>query len=122
MKPFHADIVDLARMNTAFRKEVSTTQYSQIVLMSVPVNGEIGEEVHKVDQILVFVQGEGQAIIEGQRSPVVPYHMVVVPAGTRHNFITTGSEDLKLFTMYAPPQHKPGTLDITKQEADIKQD
>lgn len=113
---FNENIVALAKQNNFFRKEVVTGKHSQVVLMSIPVGGEIGMERHKVDQTLIFVQGDGQAIIDGQVSDVHPNSLVFVPAGAEHNFKNTGSEELKLFTVYAPSQHKPGTIEKTKYE------
>jgi mannose-6-phosphate isomerase-like protein (cupin superfamily) len=115
-KSFSGDIFDLTLQNDFFRKEIVTGSHSQVVIMSIPVGGEIGEEIHKVDQTLVFVQGHGQSIINGVVSDVFPYHLVFVPAGTKHNFKNIGKEALKLFTIYAPAQHKPGTLEKTKTE------
>lgn len=112
--PFNKDIFELTKRNTFFRKEIVTGQHSQVVLMSIPVGGEIGTEHHKVDQTLIFVQGHGKAIINGQSSDVSPNHLVFVPAGAEHNFKNTGSEELKLFTIYAPAQHKPGTVEAVK--------
>ena len=86
--------------------------------MSIPPGGEIGSEVHKdVDQVLVFVQGEGQAILDGEKSAVSVDRLVHVPAGTLHNFVNTGKTDLRLYTIYAPPEHAPGTIHKTKAEA-----
>lgn len=116
---FYADIVALAQRNEDFRHEVTTGEHSQVVLMSIPAGGEIGEEVHEgVDQTLIFVAGEGQAILNGVTSPVASNSLYFVPAGTRHNFVNTGAEPLKLFTVYAPPEHAPGTVFKTKAEAD----
>ncbi len=115
---FNRDIVSLTRENAFFRQEIVTGAHSQVVLMSIPPQGEIGEEAHDVDQILVFVAGEGKAILDGEESPVGVNHLVFVPAGTRHNFVNTGTADLKLYTVYAPPEHKPGTIHRTKAEAD----
>jgi mannose-6-phosphate isomerase-like protein (cupin superfamily) len=87
--------------------------------MSIPPGGDIGEEVHDdVDQTLVFVGGEGQAILDGKKSAVAADRLVHVPAGTRHNFVNTGRVDLRLYTIYAPPEHEPGTIHKTKAEAD----
>ena len=87
--------------------------------MSIPPRGEIGEEVHEhVDQVLAFVAGEGVAILEGQESAVGPDRLVHVPAGLRHNVVNRGSTDLRLYTIYAPPQHANGTIHRTKAEAD----
>lgn len=114
-KVLHQNIIDAAKKNDFFRKEIITGKNSQVVLMSIPSGGEIGEEIHPTtDQTLIFVEGRGIAIIEGKTSEILPNHLVFVPAGTKHNFKNTGPEPLKLFTIYAPPQHKPGTLQKTK--------
>jgi mannose-6-phosphate isomerase-like protein (cupin superfamily) len=116
---FNEDIVKLAKANSYFREVVATGPHSQVVVMSIPPGGDIGEEVHDdVDQTLVFVQGEGQAILDGEKSAVSVDRLVHVPAGTRHNFVNTGKIDLRLYTIYAPPEHKPGTIHKTKAEAD----
>jgi mannose-6-phosphate isomerase-like protein (cupin superfamily) len=87
--------------------------------MNIPPGGEIGEETHEgVDQVLVFIDGEGAAMLDGERSAVGPGRLVLVPAGTRHNFINTGSSDLRLYTVYAPPEHAAGTVHRTKADAD----
>jgi mannose-6-phosphate isomerase-like protein (cupin superfamily) len=113
------DVVARARENEAFRREVVTGEHSQVVLMTIPAGGEIGEEVHDHgDQVLLFVEGRGEAILEGRRSPVGPNVLVVVRAGTRHNFVNTGDGPLRLVTIYAPPEHAPGTVHMTKEEAE----
>ncbi len=120
--PFNEDILALAKSNVFFRQVLSTGPHAQVVVMSIPPAGEIGEEVHTdVDQILVFVAGEGAAILDGERSAVSPGRLVHVPAGTRHNFVNTGTIDLKLYTVYAPPEHAPGTIHRTKAEADAEE-
>jgi mannose-6-phosphate isomerase-like protein (cupin superfamily) len=117
------DIVELARQNEAFRREIITGDHSQVVVMTIPPGGEIGEEVHEDnDQLLVFIEGEGQAIVDGQTSPVAPNRLVFVPAGTRHNFVNTGRVPLRLVTVYAPPEHPPGTVHLTKEEADAAEE
>ena len=118
-KPLNEDILARTKRNSYFREVVSTGPHAQVVVMSIPPRGEIGEEVHQdVDQVLVFVEGEGVAVLEGQRSPVSPGRLVHVPAGTRHNFVNEGSVDLKLYTVYTAPKHAPGTIHRTKAEAD----
>lgn len=115
----NVDIVAATMENTFFRKVVSTGPYAQVVVMCIPPGGEIGEEVHEaVDQVLAFVDGEGVAILEGEDSAVARGSLVHVPAGTRHNFVNNGGADLRLYTVYAPPQHAPGTIHRTKAEAD----
>ena len=113
------DIIDMARKNEDFRREVLTGEHSQVVLMAIPPGGEIGEEVHPdVDQILLFVEGEGEAILNGESSPVRADRLVLVPAGTKHNFRNSGEGTLRLVTVYSPPEHPPGTVHRTKEEAD----
>jgi mannose-6-phosphate isomerase-like protein (cupin superfamily) len=116
---FNVDIVEAAKANTFFRQVLSTGKYAQVVVMSIPPGGEIGEEVHEhVDQVLAFVEGEGAAILEGAESAVGPDRLVHVPAGMRHNVVNRGSGDLRLYTVYAPPQHAQGTVHRTKADAD----
>ncbi|BDC34539.1 cupin [Candidatus Dependentiae bacterium Noda2021] len=111
---FNQNIIEMAKTNDFFRKEIVTGPHSQVVLMSVPVKGEIGLETHKVDQTLIFVQGSGKAILNGVASEIKPGHLVFVPAGNSHNFVNTGTESLKLVTIYAPAEHKPGTVEKVK--------
>jgi mannose-6-phosphate isomerase-like protein (cupin superfamily) len=116
---FHKDIVELARNNDNYRKVIATGKFSQVVLMSILSKSEIGSETHHdVDQILIFVQGTGTAYLNEEQYSVGPGDAVFVPAGTKHNFINTGAEDLKLYTIYAPAEHKPGIVRETKEEAD----
>jgi mannose-6-phosphate isomerase-like protein (cupin superfamily) len=116
---FNEDIVGKAKRNRWFREVLATGPHAQVVVMNIPPGGEIGEEVHQaVDQVLVFVEGDGAAILDGARSVVGPERLVLVPAGTLHNIINTGRTDLRLYTVYAPPQHAPGTIHRTKAEAD----
>jgi mannose-6-phosphate isomerase-like protein (cupin superfamily) len=113
------DVVALARENEAFRREIATASHSQIVAMTIPPGEEIGEEVHDhVDQILLFIEGEGEAVLESQRSDVSPNDLVLVKAGTRHNFINTADRSLRLVTIYAPPEHPPGTVHATRAEGE----
>ncbi len=113
------DVVSLARENENFRQVLFTTDRSQLVLMSIPVGAEIGEEVHDgIDQVLAFVDGVGEAVLAGERRPVRAGSVVVVPAGTLHNILATGGVPLKLYTVYTPPEHADGTVHRTKQEAD----
>jgi mannose-6-phosphate isomerase-like protein (cupin superfamily) len=90
--------------------------------MTIQPGGEIGEETHHGDQILFFVQGEGEAILEGESSPVRSGDYVFVPAGTLHNFVNTGGGPLRLLTTYAPPEHSHGTVHRTKAEADAAEE
>jgi mannose-6-phosphate isomerase-like protein (cupin superfamily) len=113
------DIVRTAWVNEAFRREVLTGVHEQVVVMTIPPGGEIGQEVHPgTDQLLVFVDGHGEARLEGHVSAVEPNDLVFVHAGSRHNFVNTGDVPLRLITVYAPPEHAPGTVHRTKEEAD----
>ena len=112
------DILRQTLENTDFRREILTNEHSQVVLMSVEPGDDVGEETHEVDQLLVFVAGEGESVLNGQKGRIGPNSMVSVPAGTLHNFINTGGEPLKLYTIYAPPEEEPGTLHRTKAEAE----
>lgn len=114
---FNQHILELAQANRNFRQEVVTGQHAQVVLMSLNVGEDIGKEAHKVDQILYFVSGSGMSELNDTKSPVTAGSLVFVPAGTTHNFVNTGTEPLKLVTVYAPPQHKPGTTHATKADA-----
>ena len=117
MPKFNDDIKKMAKENTDFRREILTNEHSQIVLMSIEPGDEIGEETHEVDQVLVFVKGKGEAVLDGERSPIRKSSLVAVPAGTLHNFINTGDKPLKLFTIYSPPEEAPGTVHRNKAEA-----
>ncbi|HEY8178452.1 MAG TPA: cupin domain-containing protein [Candidatus Limnocylindria bacterium] len=118
-QPSLVAIVEAARTNDAFRREVMTGDHQQVVLMTIPGGGEIGEEVHPdTDQALLFVEGQGEARLDGVASPVGTDDLVLVRAGTRHNFVNTGHQPLRLITIYAPPHHQPGTVHQTREEAE----
>ena len=113
------DILQEARNNEAFRREILTGEHEQVVVMTIPPGGEIGDEVHPdTDQVLTFVDGTGEARLDGETTEVEPNDLVFVRAGTRHNFVNTGDRPLRLITIYAPPEHDPGTVHQTKAEAD----
>jgi mannose-6-phosphate isomerase-like protein (cupin superfamily) len=86
--------------------------------MTIPPGGEIGEEVHEVDQILTFVSGTAQAIVGGQKKNVAQGDLVVVPAGKKHNFLNNGVNPLVLYTVYGPPEHADKAVHKTKEQAD----
>jgi mannose-6-phosphate isomerase-like protein (cupin superfamily) len=110
--------IERSRRNDFFRQTVVTGEHAQVVVMTIQPGEEIGEETHEGDQILFFVEGTGEAVLDGESAPVSPNDMVFVPAGTLHNFVNTGSEPLRLVTTYAPPEHPDGTVHRTKAEAD----
>jgi len=101
-----------------FRNVLWTGESSQLVVMTIPVDGEIGEEVHHVDQHLIFTSGKCKAIVAGEEREVKAGDMVIVPQGTKHNFINTGPTPLCLFTVYAPAEHDPNSVHKTKEEGD----
>ena len=104
--------------NENFRKVLFTAQYSQLVLMSLKPGEEIGEEVHTLDQFIRVEAGPGKAIMDGEEHEVVDGDAIVVPAGAKHNVINTSeNEPLKLYTIYSPPEHKDGTIHVTKEDA-----
>jgi mannose-6-phosphate isomerase-like protein (cupin superfamily) len=113
------DILQEARTNEAFRREILTGEHEQVVVMTIPPGGEIGDEVHPdTDQVLTFVDGTGEARLDGETTAVEANDLVFVRAGTRHNFVNTGDRPMRLITIYAPPEHEPGTVHQTKAEAD----
>ena len=120
---YREDIKHLTKENTYFRMVLHTGKYSQIVVMSIPVGEDSGAEVHpNTDQLLFFVKGEGEAILGGEKEKVEEHDVVFVPAGKAHNFINTGDEELKFFTVYAPPEHHDGTVHKTKEDAELEED
>ncbi len=116
--PFVGDIMALARENDNYRQELVTANFAQVVLMSIPAGGEVGEEVHEdTDQVLLFTEGTGKAVLSDVSNDISMGSLVVVPMGTKHNFINTGSGDLKIVSVYAPPHHPVGTIHKTIADA-----
>ena len=115
----HFTIATEAEQSADFRRVLWTGEHSQLVIMTIPADGEIGEEVHEEnDQILTFVSGVGEARVGGSTRKVNPGDLVCVPAGTKHNFVNTGPNPLVLYTVYGPPDHADGAVHHTKEEAD----
>lgn len=118
MAVFLGAIKKLAKRNKDFRRELATNAHSQLVLMCLEPDEDIGEEVHEeVDQVFVVVRGKGEAVLDGVRKPLGKGTLLIVPAGTRHNLVNVGDQRLRLYTLYAPPQHPPGTVHATRAEA-----
>ena len=103
--------------NDNFRKVLNTTEKSQLVVMSLLPGEDIGEEVHDVDQFIRLEEGEGKAVLNGEEFDIEDDWAIVVPAGARHNIINTGDKEMKLYTIYTPPEHKDGTVHPTKADA-----
>jgi mannose-6-phosphate isomerase-like protein (cupin superfamily) len=118
IEPRILDAKDAAKRNSSFRRVLFTADKSQLVVMSLLPGEEIGTEVHNGDQLLYAVKGEGIAVINETKEPFEKGAILCVPAGALHNVINTGERPLKLFTIYAPPQHAPGTIHETKADAD----
>jgi len=124
MKGFHANIEKETMGNTHFRKVLYTAGHSQLVLMCLKPREEIGMEVHPDnDQFFRFEKGEGKCIIDGTAYEVRDGSAVVIPAGAKHNVInTSGTGDLKLYTIYSPAHHKDGIVRKTKEEAEANEE
>lgn len=119
----HFTIATVAEQSDDFRRVLWTGKYSQVVIMTIPADGEIGEEVHEdTDQVLSFVSGVGEARVGGRTRKVAPGDLVVVPAGIKHNFVNTGPNPLVLYTVYGPPEHADGAVHRTKEEADAAEE
>ncbi len=119
MKGYVTNIEKLSLENTDFRKVLYTDKNSQLVLMSLLVGEEIGEEVHDVDQFLRVEKGTGTAILSGIPHDLVDGSVIIVPAGTKHNLINTGADEMKLYTLYMPPHHRDGVIHKTKAEGEV---
>jgi mannose-6-phosphate isomerase-like protein (cupin superfamily) len=118
-KGFAANLEGETRKNTDFRRVLYTGKYSQLVLMCLKPKEDIGEETHDdVDQFFRFEEGEGVVVIDGTKHPVKDGSGVIVPSGAKHNVINTSiTKNLKLYTIYSPPEHLDKVVRKTKQEA-----
>jgi len=119
MKGYVTAIENETRKNSNFRRVLYTGKYSQLVLMSLKPGEEIGEETHEdVDQFFRFEQGEGKVIIDRVEHKVKDGDAVIVPAGALHNVVNTSkTSDLKLYTIYSPPEHQDKIVRKTKADA-----
>lgn len=113
------NIQNLVQRNDNFREVIFTGAKSQLVVMSIPVGGEVGEETHEhVEQTLYIVSGVCKVILNGEEHIVSGGDVAVVTPGTRHNFVNVGEETVKIITTYSPPNHIDGRVHATKEEAD----
>ena len=118
MKGYVQNIEEQSLANDTFRTVLHTTEHLQLVVMSLLPGEDIGEETHTLDQFIRVEQGEGKSILDGEEHDLSDGFAVIIPAGVRHNIINTSSHlPMKLYTLYAPPNHKPGTIHKTKAEA-----
>lgn len=118
MAGYTGNIEAAALENTAFRRVLYTSSYMQLVLMCIPVAGDIGEETHGLDQFIRVEAGDGKAVLNGEEHVLADGYAVVIPAGTLHNILNTGDTPLKLYSLYAPPHHKDGVAHLTKADAE----
>lgn len=118
MKGFVRNIESLAVENDKFRQVLYTAKNSQLVLMSLNPQEDIGAEIHKLDQFFRVEEGSGEAVLNGARTPIQAGFAVLVPAGVNHNIINTGTVPLKLYTLYAPPNHRDGVIHATRADAE----
>jgi mannose-6-phosphate isomerase-like protein (cupin superfamily) len=120
MPIFVDNIEELTLGNNNFRQVLSTNEHSQLVIMSLKSGEDIGMEIHgDVDQFFRVDAGDGKLIANGEEFEITDGYAIVIPAGTEHNIINTSeTEDLKLYTVYSPPNHPDGTVHETKAEAD----
>ncbi|MBK5187653.1 MAG: cupin domain-containing protein [Gemmatimonadaceae bacterium] len=118
MKGFVQNIEERAVSNNEFRRVLYTAKHSQLVLMALKPKEEIGAEVHKLDQFFRVEEGTGEAILDGVRTPIRSGFAVLVPAGTNHNIINTGTVPMKLYTVYSPPNHRDGVVHHTRADAE----
>jgi mannose-6-phosphate isomerase-like protein (cupin superfamily) len=118
MKGYITNIEKETRENNNFRRVLYTAKNSQLVVMSIKPNEDIGEEVHTLDQFIRIEEGTGKAVLNGAETDIKDDYAVVIPAGTRHNIINTSADkDLKLYTIYSPPEHRDGVVHPTKADA-----
>lgn len=116
---FYTNIIKTTQENTDFRRVLFTGKNTQLVVMSIPPGGEAGEEIHKyTEQTLFFLSGKGEGALNDKKFPISSGDVVVVVPGTKHNFWNTGVKDLKIYTVYSPPNHIDGRVHATKADAD----
>lgn len=114
------NIITQTEQNTMFREVLYTGTKTQLVVMDIPPEGEIGEETHPhVEQLLFIHFGRGKAVLDGEETALKPGDVVVVSPGVRHNIINTDEVPLKLYTVYAPANHIDGRVHRTKADADL---
>jgi mannose-6-phosphate isomerase-like protein (cupin superfamily) len=118
MRGFVQDIEALAVENDEFRRVLYTAKHCQLVVMALQPGEEIGAEVHELDQFFRVEEGTGEAVLDGLRTAIRAGFALVVPAGAHHNISNTGAVPLKLYTVYAPPNHRDGVVHHTRADAE----
>jgi mannose-6-phosphate isomerase-like protein (cupin superfamily) len=117
MKGFVKNIETIAVENDEFRRVLYTAQHCQLVVMALKPKEEIGVEIHKLDQFFRVEEGVGVAVLDGVTTTITTGFAVVVPAGVKHNIVNTGTAPMKLYTLYAPPNHRDGVVHHTRADA-----
>lgn len=119
LAPFHTDVLRAARSNDAYRRVIFTGAKTQLVLMNIAPGEDIGFESHpNVEQLIFVASGQGKAVLDRAESPVAAGDVIVVTPGTRHDVVNTGSEPLRIYTVYSPPNHIDGRVQQTKADAE----
>jgi len=119
MKGYVTNIEEKSLTNNYFREVLYTDTHLQLVVMSLLPSEDIGEEVHQLDQFIRVEKGTGKTILDGVEHDISDGSAIVIPQGTLHNIVNTSTtESMKLYTLYAPPNHKDGTIHKTKAEAE----
>ena len=118
MKGFVQNIESIAVKNEDFRQVLYTAKNCQLVIMSLKPKEDIGMEVHELDQFFRVEEGTGEAILDGIHRIISAGFAVLVPAGTNHNIINTGTTPMKLYTLYSPPNHRDGVIHHTRADAE----
>jgi len=116
MKGYITNIEQETLNNSDYRRVLYTSKHSQLVIMNLQPTEEIGMEVHELDQFIRIEQGSAKVILDGIEHEVEDDFAIVIPAGTDHNVINTGANELKLYSVYSPPEHKDGTIHATKAD------
>lgn len=118
MKGFVINIEGASKNNNNFRQVLYTAKSSQLVVMSLKPGEDIGMEVHKLDQFIRVESGHGKAILDGVEHMIADGSAIVVPAGANHNIVNSEDSDMKLYTVYSPPNHQDGKIHKTKADAE----
>jgi len=116
-KGYVVNIEEETKNNSDFRRVLYTGKNSQLVVMSLKPGEDIGDEVHNLDQFIRIEEGIGKAVLDGVEHDIMAEWAIVIPEGTAHNIINTGATEMKLYTIYSPPEHKDGVVRVTKAEA-----
>ena len=117
-KGYIVNIEEVTKKNENFRKVLYTGENSQLVVMSLSLGEDIGEEVHFLDQFIRIEEGRGEAILNGIKYVIEDDFAIIIPAGVKHNIVNTSAQKkLKLYSIYSPAEHKDGTMHVTKKEA-----